>query len=55
MTIGLLFWLLYVLWVVLVFVGLWPEGRWKASGATLIEMALVFLLGWATFGFIIKG
>ncbi len=58
MTIGFLFWLLMILWLVF---GLW--GRWPNSGAppfvmiggSVLEFILFFLVGWKVFGFVIQG
>jgi hypothetical protein len=63
MTIGFLFWLLMVLWLVF---GVWA--RWPVVpaqpggvppfvfiGGTLLEFLLFFLLGWKVFGFVIQG
>ncbi len=58
MSIGLLFWLLVVLWFVF---GLyWNSGDIRAGnfgvfGGNLLLFILIFLLGWKTFGFIIQG
>jgi hypothetical protein len=58
MSIGFLFWLLMVLWLVL---GLWaysPDlrtGRYGIVGGNLLLFVLLFLLGWKVFGFIIQG
>ena len=55
MPIGLIFWVLMLLWLVL---GLVPQGptpppylRW---GGTLLLFILLFLLGWAEFGPAVK-
>jgi hypothetical protein len=65
MTIGFLFWLLMILWIIF---GLWA--RWPLAwapgqpssvppfvliGGTLLEFILFFLLGWKVFGFVIQG
>ena len=54
MSIGLLFWVLMVLWFVL------GIARWQgvndsrlALGGDLLVFILLFLLGWAQFGFVI--
>lgn len=58
MTIGMLFWLLMVLWIIF---GLYTgraefgRGNYTVFGGNLLLFILLFLLGWATFGFIIKG
>jgi hypothetical protein len=53
MSIGLLFWILMVIWIVL---GIVPEPtgvRYWNAGRTVILVVLLFLLGWHNFGFII--
>lgn len=55
MTIGFLFWLLMILWLLF---GLWaaprPLNHYWAGGHVLLWL-LLFLLGWEVFGFPIKG
>lgn len=56
MTIGMLFWILYI--VGLVFYG-WvgysrAESRWVIGGG-LFWWVLIFLLGWKVFGFPVQG
>lgn len=53
LSIGMVFWILMI--IALVF-GLWSnrENLW-ASGFPLFLWVLLFLLGWATFGFPISG
>jgi hypothetical protein len=59
MPIGLLFWMIYLLWVILGFVWNWPNSNepraWYPLGGNVILLILLFLLGWAEFGFVIKG
>ena len=62
MTIGFLFWLLMILWLIF---GMW--WNWPASGSNggprafgpvggnLLLFVLLFLLGWKVFGFVIQG
>jgi hypothetical protein len=58
MTIGFLFWLLMILWLIF---GLWinwpsqpgPAG-WRPVGGNLLLFVLLFLLGWRVFGFVIQ-
>ncbi len=54
MPIGLLFWVLFVIWVVFGWVNdlpIWgPYGR---RGYHLLILILLFLLGWHAFGFVI--
>jgi hypothetical protein len=56
MTIGLIFWVLMLLWLVLGIV--WradiPGGRVGWAGG-VFAFVLFFLLGWKVFGFIIQG
>ena len=57
-SIGLLFWLLMVLW--LVFGLYWNSsdlkvGNFGVLGGNLLLFILLFLLGWKSFGFIIQG
>jgi hypothetical protein len=59
MTIGFLFWLLMILWLVF---GLWwnwtpapPNDRRGFVGNVLLLFVLLFLLGWKVFGFVIQG
>jgi hypothetical protein len=57
MTIGFLFWLLMVLWLVL---GLYVNrpaisaGNYGLLGGNLLLFVLLFLLGWQVFGFILR-
>ncbi len=59
MTIGFLFWLLMILW--LLFGMWWHWGRQPAApdfglmGGNLLLFILLFLLGWKVFGFVIQG
>jgi hypothetical protein len=54
---GLLFWLIFVIWVVL-----WAVARWRAATDSpylahvdrLFIAVLMFILGWATFGFVVE-
>jgi hypothetical protein len=58
MSIGFLFWLIMILWLLL---GVW-QGRpstgpwnWYPLGGTIILWILLFMLGWHVFGFPIHG
>jgi hypothetical protein len=58
MTIGFLFWLLMILW--LLFGLYWNRGeiaggRYGVAGGNLLLFVLLFLLGWRVFGFVIQG
>ena len=58
MTIGLLFWILMILWLLLGFYWNRAEfqaGRYGLFGGNLLLFILLFLLGWKVFGFIIQG
>ncbi len=58
MSIGLLFWLLMVIWLIF---GFWSNrsqlsgGDFAPVGGSLLLFILLFLLGWHAFGFIIHG
>lgn len=57
MSIGFLFWLLMILWVIFWGWRGWsgpPEQRYLVGGGLLV-FALFFLLGWRVFGFVIQG
>jgi len=59
MSIGFLFWLLFILWIIFGVYWNWPtepgpRGFGRIGGHFLI-MILLFLLGWKVFGFIIQG
>lgn len=53
MTIGMLFWVLMIVWLVFGLWAWWPITR--AHGPTFLLWFLLFLLGWGVFGFPIKG
>jgi hypothetical protein len=57
MPIGLLFWMLMILW--LIFGGVWRRqgAAWVYGwgGNMLLLFVLLFLLGWNDFGFILQG
>ncbi len=58
MTIGFVFWLLMILWLVF---GLYLNrddlrgGKYGIAGGNLLLFVLLFLLGWKSFGFVIQG
>lgn len=54
MTIGFLFWLLMILWLIFGLVVDYPLGP-KPFGRTILLWILLFLIGWNVFGFPIKG
>ena len=58
-TIGLLFWLLMVIWFVFGLYANWsPPGSPGFNGFianNILLFVLLFLLGWGIFGFVVKG
>lgn len=59
MTIGFLFWLLMILWLLFGLYTGWPRDNAPAGfrllGGNLLLFVLLFLLGWKCFGFVIQG
>lgn len=59
MTIGFLFWLLMVLWLIFGLGVNWPSTPGPRAflplGGSLLLFILLFLLGWKAFGFILQG
>jgi hypothetical protein len=55
MTLGLFFWLLFVLWFAFSLWAYYPFGDRGESVSFALLAALIFVLGWGEFGFIIKG
>lgn len=53
MSIGLLFWVLFVVSVVFGVYRHWPNDR-VALGGQVLWLVLFFLLGWKTFGFVVQ-
>ena len=58
MSIGFIFWLLMILWVIFGMYWSWPQGgpnrgNFGPLGSNLLLFILLFLLGWQCFGFII--
>ena len=58
MTIGMVFWILMILW--LLFGLYWNRddirgGKYGIAGGNLLLFILLFLLGWKAFGFVIQG
>lgn len=56
MPLSMLFWLIFILWVA---IGGWayyepPVFRWRPLGGHLLLGILIFLLGWAEFGFVVR-
>lgn len=56
MTIGTIFWILMLLWIVFGLFGAYqPLGNRLWYGHGVFAFILFFLLGWRCFGFIIQG
>jgi len=57
MTIGLVFWILMLLWLILGIYWNWPAGQpnYPVWGGNLLLFILLLLLGWAEFGPPIRG
>lgn len=58
MSIGLVFWIVFLISVLLGFYshrGSVTTGDWAPFGGGLLLFVLLFLLGWSQYGFIIKG
>ena len=60
MSIGLVFWILMILWAVFGICPTWPvsaqnRGAYVPFGGSILLFVLLFLLGWRTFGFVIQG
>ena len=54
MSIGLLFWVLMVFWLIGLFGRNWGSAPpWLGTANDVLAFVLFFLLGWAEFGFII--
>jgi hypothetical protein len=55
MPIGLIFWVIMLLWIIAVFGGRYAPGApgWFAPAGDIIILILFFLLGWHDFGFIV--
>jgi hypothetical protein len=57
MSIGLLFWILMILWFVLGAYVNWPNSSVAPQfqiGNTFLLFVLLFLLGWGIFGFVLQ-
>lgn len=53
MSMGLIFWILMLLWLVFGFWSNWggiQSGQWQPIGGNLMLFILLLLLGWAAFG-----
>ena len=56
MSIGFVFWLIMLLWIISWAMGTWGGAQfpWAGPAGSLIFFILLFLLGWHAFGFIIR-
>lgn len=57
MPLGILFWVLMVIWAVVGIWDSWPSdasGRFRFGG-NLLLFVLLFVLGWKCFGFVVQG
>jgi len=50
MSIGLVFWILMLIWLVLGVWQNWPAPNYQAWGGSLLLFILLLLLGWHSFG-----
>lgn len=57
MSIGLIFWVIMLLWILSWVAGRWggPQFPWAVHASSLLFFILLFLLGWRVFGFMIQG
>lgn len=57
MSIGLLFWVIMVIWIISWLATNWggQSWPWAIHASSLLFFILLFLLGWKTFGFIVQG
>lgn len=53
MSIGLLFWILMVIWFAFWLMGRWSPQPWAPVINDVFLFVLFFLLGWKVFGFVI--
>jgi hypothetical protein len=55
---GLLFWMVFILVVILCVFFNWDSGagrvNWRPFGGFAVILLLIFLLGWAVFGFVVQ-
>jgi hypothetical protein len=57
-SIGLLYWILYVIAVIFGPLAAWPRDPatgWRPFGGSLLLFVLLFLIGWKLFGPILNG
>lgn len=57
MTLGLVFWIIMLVWVLFNFWGYWqpPQAPWFPWGGNAILFILLLILGWGLFGAPIRG
>lgn len=55
MSLGLVFWILMLVWLVFGVWSAWPTLGTKANGGDLLVFILLLILGWKTFGAPIHG
>ena len=57
MSIGLIFWVIMLLWIVSWAATRWGPNQypWAIHASSLLFFVLLFLLGWRVFGFMIQG
>ena len=53
MPLSIFFWVLFIIWVL--FGGYRARGDYYLLGGHGLLAVLIFLLGWATFGFVVQG
>jgi hypothetical protein len=54
---GVIFWVLMILWAVYAIGGFWVPDQYRGrfmNAGSLLMFVLLFLLGWATFGFVVQ-
>ena len=58
MSMGMIFWLLMILWFIFGVLPSWPKGEnanYWSFGGSILQFILFFLLGWKAFGFVVQG
>ena len=56
MSLGFIFWLIMLLWVIFGIAPTWPADRagWRPFGGSLMLFVLLFVIGWRVFGWPIQ-
>jgi hypothetical protein len=54
MPLGMIFWMLMIIWLIFGVVNTDWTGGWRAGSGNLLLFVLLGLLGWAEFGSVIK-